>query len=297
MPLHRDIHWIGRQWAVTGHGMQLIDQKLQGFFDIEVARLWDDILIESVHAKTWLNRADFDKGLALARTRYPQSPGAEILPRNAEPLPAVEPIAPVATAIEPKQEAPKLETPKLAAEIPQGAAIPKPASIDTARVEVKPPEVTTRAPVEPPAVMMPPQQAAPPPAIQTAGPLPQVVNHPELKPAAAKFETPKPAPPTAPKPASTETPAAITPRLQVSSSSAVVSAPPSPRPPDDEHDAPERVVFVRPGVIEPLRAVAEPASVIGTTPAPAAPARSLFQMRYAGRARFVRPWRVVARKI
>jgi hypothetical protein len=69
MPLHRDIHWIGRQWAVTGHGMQLIDQKLQGFFDIEVARLWDEILIESLHAKEWLNRADFDKGLALARAR------------------------------------------------------------------------------------------------------------------------------------------------------------------------------------------------------------------------------------
>ena len=37
MALHRDIHWIGRQWAVTGHGMQLIDQKLQGFFDIAIA--------------------------------------------------------------------------------------------------------------------------------------------------------------------------------------------------------------------------------------------------------------------
>ena len=39
MPLHRDIHWIGRQWAVTGLGMQLIDQKLKGFFDIEVSQL------------------------------------------------------------------------------------------------------------------------------------------------------------------------------------------------------------------------------------------------------------------
>ena len=73
MPLHRDIHWIGRQWAVTGHGMQLIDQKLQGFFDIEIARLWDESLIESMHAKEWLNAADFDKGLAVARARFPQS--------------------------------------------------------------------------------------------------------------------------------------------------------------------------------------------------------------------------------
>ena len=45
MALHRDIFWIGRQWAVTGHGMQLIDQRLEGAFDIEVARLWADELV------------------------------------------------------------------------------------------------------------------------------------------------------------------------------------------------------------------------------------------------------------
>ena len=87
MPLHRDIHWIGRQWAVTGHGMQLIDQKLQGFFDIEIARLWDEALIESVHAKEWVNTADFDKGLALARARYPQAAGA-VKPIEPKPVTA-----------------------------------------------------------------------------------------------------------------------------------------------------------------------------------------------------------------
>ena len=76
MALHRDIFWIGRQWAVTGHGMQLIDQRLEGAFDIEVIRLWDDDLIESVRAKAWLKAEDFDKGLAVARTRHPQSSGA-----------------------------------------------------------------------------------------------------------------------------------------------------------------------------------------------------------------------------
>ena len=75
MALHRDILWIGRQWAVTGHGMQLIDQRLMGDFDIEVARLWDDDLIERMHAKEWLNAADFDKGLAVARTRQYGKPG------------------------------------------------------------------------------------------------------------------------------------------------------------------------------------------------------------------------------
>ena len=41
MPLHRDIHWLGRQWAVTGHGLQLINQKQMGYYDIEAARLWE----------------------------------------------------------------------------------------------------------------------------------------------------------------------------------------------------------------------------------------------------------------
>ena len=72
MALHRDIFWIGRQWAVTGHGMQLIDQRLEGAFDIEVVRLWDDDLIESLRAKAWLKAEDFEKGLAVARTRHPQ---------------------------------------------------------------------------------------------------------------------------------------------------------------------------------------------------------------------------------
>ena len=76
MALHRDILWIGRQWAVTGHGMQLIDQRLEGAFDIEVIRLWDDDLIASLRAKEWLKAADFDKGLAVARTRYPRGIGA-----------------------------------------------------------------------------------------------------------------------------------------------------------------------------------------------------------------------------
>jgi len=40
MALHRDIYWVGRQWAVTGYGMQAVDQKLQGKFDIEASRLW-----------------------------------------------------------------------------------------------------------------------------------------------------------------------------------------------------------------------------------------------------------------
>ena len=106
MALHRDIFWIGRQWAVTGHGMQLIDQRLTGAFDIEVVRLWDDDLIARMRAKEWLNAADFDKGLAVARTRHPQ-PQAGSTSVIAPPIPAIEPIAPP-----PPPEAPKFETAK-----------------------------------------------------------------------------------------------------------------------------------------------------------------------------------------
>src|SRR5882757_737891 len=102
MPLHRDIHWIGRQWAVTGLGMQLIDQKLKGFFDIEVPRLWEDALIEEMRAKEWLNVADFDKGLEVARKRFAAGgvtsppPEAATPPQPAVlmPVPAAPPIVP-----------------------------------------------------------------------------------------------------------------------------------------------------------------------------------------------------------
>ena len=108
MALHRDIFWIGRQWAVTGHGMQLIDQRLEGAFDIEAARLWDDDLIESLRAKAWLKAEDFDKGLAIARTRHSQPSGAvPPVPVTAQ-APGPEPIAPPLPAAKP--EAPKFET-------------------------------------------------------------------------------------------------------------------------------------------------------------------------------------------
>ena len=131
MALHRDILWIGSQWAVTGHGMQLIDQRLMGAFDIEMARLWDDDLIERMHAKEWLNAADFDKGLAVARTRHPQ-PQAGSTPAGAPPAPAIEPIAPPPAppeAVSPQPlpiEPPKQESPDLQMKIDGGARFARP---------------------------------------------------------------------------------------------------------------------------------------------------------------------------
>jgi hypothetical protein len=139
MALHRDIFWIGRQWAVTGHGMQLIDQRLEGAFDIEAARLWDDDLIESLRAKAWLKAEDFDKGLAIARTRHPQRSGeVPPVPVTAQ-APGSEPIAPALPAAKP--EAPKFEAPK-----PEQLAAVEPPRPAEPQVLESPPPVT----VEPP---------------------------------------------------------------------------------------------------------------------------------------------------
>ncbi|MCK1622660.1 hypothetical protein IVA98_05255 [Bradyrhizobium sp. 160] len=77
MALHRDIFWVGRQWAVTGAGIQAVDQRLRGVLDIEIARLWDDDLVGSRRAKPGVNTADFDKALAVARERFPQPPASD----------------------------------------------------------------------------------------------------------------------------------------------------------------------------------------------------------------------------
>jgi hypothetical protein len=110
MPLHRDIFWVGRQWAVTGSGMQAIDQRLKGKYDIEVSRLWDDGLPESLRADGWLNIEDFRKGLAVARKRHPE-PAGKISPpeRTVSPLKDVSPLGDGGAATQPKPAAPTYE--------------------------------------------------------------------------------------------------------------------------------------------------------------------------------------------
>jgi hypothetical protein len=101
MALHRDIYWVGRQWAVTGLGMQAIDQKLQGRFDIDVSRLWEDDLPESLRAEKWFNPEDFGKGLVLARARYPQPPGQPApAQKSASPAPDSDPVEPPKPALQ-----------------------------------------------------------------------------------------------------------------------------------------------------------------------------------------------------
>lgn len=80
MALHRDIYWVGRQWAVTGHGIQAVDQRLKGKFDIEASRVWEDGLLEGMRSEAWVNAEDLDRALAIARKHHPEPP------RSAAPL-------------------------------------------------------------------------------------------------------------------------------------------------------------------------------------------------------------------
>ncbi len=72
MALHRDIYWVGKQWAVTGHGIQACNQKQRSQFDIEGSRLWDEGVQDAVRAEKWVNADDFEKAVAVARKYFPE---------------------------------------------------------------------------------------------------------------------------------------------------------------------------------------------------------------------------------
>ena len=98
MALHRNIYWVGRQWAVTGSGIQACDQKQKGKFDIEAARLWEDGVLENIRALKWLNSEDFENAISVARKYYPEPPGRSAPPEK--------PVA------QPNDDVPAPESPK-----------------------------------------------------------------------------------------------------------------------------------------------------------------------------------------
>ena len=135
MALHRDIHWIGRQWAVTGYGMQAIDQRLGGRFDIEIERLWDQGLPEILSEQKWFNADDFSKGLVIARKRYPgvlrapepaPPPASEPAPSPMPPPLPVETIMKASAVVAPPPKAVEAAKPEEAAKA-EPVTPPKPA--------------------------------------------------------------------------------------------------------------------------------------------------------------------------
>jgi len=104
MALHRDIYWVGKQWAVTGLGIQACNQKQKSRFDIEASRLWEDGVQEAVRAEKWVNTDDFEKAVAVARKYYPEPPRT---PPKAEPAPPPRPSRVPEPALKPA--APKFD--------------------------------------------------------------------------------------------------------------------------------------------------------------------------------------------
>jgi hypothetical protein len=74
MALHRDIFWLGRQWAVTGYGIQAVNKKLEGKFDVDVSRLWEEGLTEPMLSESWFDLDDFKEALEVARKRSREAP-------------------------------------------------------------------------------------------------------------------------------------------------------------------------------------------------------------------------------
>jgi hypothetical protein len=92
MALHRDIYWVGKQWAVTGHGIQACNQKQKGQFDIVASQLWDDGVQDAVRSLNWVNQEDFDRAVTAARKYYPEPPRKK--PPPAPPAPPPTHLAP-----------------------------------------------------------------------------------------------------------------------------------------------------------------------------------------------------------
>jgi hypothetical protein len=130
MALHRDIFWVGRHWAVTGLGMQAVDQKQKSKFDIEIARLWDDDLLDGVSAERWFNLEDFNKGLAVARARYPEPPD-KAKPPPREVVARVKESAPV----QPSPPQPRSEPPRRLESRPL-----EPRRLEPRLLEIEPPK-------------------------------------------------------------------------------------------------------------------------------------------------------------
>jgi hypothetical protein len=176
MALHRDIYWVGKQWAVTGYGMQAVDQKQKSKFDIEASRLWEDDLLEVLGDQRWFNPDDFNAGLSVARARYPEPPGKSA--SRKKPVVKESTAAPVAPQ-KPAAEAKVAVKPEPRAEPAKADTKPKPANLQLAAEPAKPaPKVDAVKIVPAPAPAKPVLKAEP------AKPAPRAEPK---KPATAQF--------------------------------------------------------------------------------------------------------------
>jgi hypothetical protein len=188
MPLHRDIFWVGRQWAVTGFGIQAVDQRLKGAFDIEISRLWDDDLPQRMRALAWLKAEDFENALTVARSRFSEPPRKKDLPLVDSVL---ELIAPTPS------EPPKPKVDPRPAEIKATPPLRVPSKAAIAPTEVPPPLIEPPKPEAKPRAAeieaAPPLRGPPKAMIAPVEPvLPSEPPKPEAKPRLAEIEAEPP---------------------------------------------------------------------------------------------------------
>jgi hypothetical protein len=74
MTLHRDIYWLGRQWAVTGYGVQAVNKKLNMQFDVEASRVWEQGTDAPMRELAWFDMEDFAEALRVARQLSQEAP-------------------------------------------------------------------------------------------------------------------------------------------------------------------------------------------------------------------------------
>jgi hypothetical protein len=68
--LHRDIYWLGRQWAVTGHGIQAVNKKLHMRFDVAASRIGEEDTDQPMRELDWFDAED----LRVARRLSQETP-------------------------------------------------------------------------------------------------------------------------------------------------------------------------------------------------------------------------------
>lgn len=74
MVLHRDIYWLGKQWAVTGYGIQAVSKKHNMKFDIDASQIWKDDLDAAMRDEPWFDAKDFAEAVDRARQRAKEAP-------------------------------------------------------------------------------------------------------------------------------------------------------------------------------------------------------------------------------
>ncbi|WP_461191250.1 hypothetical protein [Bradyrhizobium sp. UFLA06-06] len=331
MPLHRDIHWLGRQWAVTGHGLQLINQKQMGYYDIEAARLWEARVTE-VQSKAWIDRPDFDKALEIARGKFAQMAPADLPP----PVPIASPPPPVratppaaprapldATSVPSIEEllarlksksaatAPIAKPAEALAPVPPK---PEPLRVEPRKVEPARSELPQAASVAPEPSKAEPRAFEAPKAesLTTAPAKADLITADSIKSELPTSELPKPPKPeprqTAPivleparpearrvEPPKVEAPKSEAPKSEASKAEAPKPEPAKPEPPRSEAVTSRGLgAELRQAPRVKMPGAPPPAPVIAVVRRPARPAWPVFERKIAGSGRFVRPWRVTS---